>query len=98
MSVTLGPRGRNVIIESPFGAPKITKDGVTVAKAIEFEGPTKNLGAALVRQVSPSSYINLRFRRTLLLSLARLKASTHVHTSHYLYTTSHLAVTVTGGF
>jgi len=55
VSVTLGPRGRNVVIESPFGAPKITKDGVTVAKAIEFAEPTKNLGAALVRQVASNA-------------------------------------------
>lgn len=53
--VTLGPKGRNVVIESPFGAPKITKDGVTVAKAIEFEDPTMNLGAQLIRQVASNA-------------------------------------------
>lgn len=51
VSVTLGPKGRNVVIEQPFGAPKITKDGVTVAKAIEFKDSFENLGAQLVRQV-----------------------------------------------
>eukprot|EP01004_Peranema_trichophorum_P002338 NODE_1404_length_1975_cov_51.856371_g1191_i0.p1 GENE.NODE_1404_length_1975_cov_51.856371_g1191_i0~~NODE_1404_length_1975_cov_51.856371_g1191_i0.p1 ORF type:complete len:553 (-),score=135.02 NODE_1404_length_1975_cov_51.856371_g1191_i0:258-1916(-) len=52
VSVTLGPKGRNVVIEQTFGAPKITKDGVTVAKAIEFKDPHENLGAQLVRQVA----------------------------------------------
>ena len=50
--VTLGPKGRNVIIQQPYGGPKITKDGVTVAKAIEFEDQFENLGAQLVRQVA----------------------------------------------
>lgn len=51
VTTTLGPKGRNVIIEQPYGAPKITKDGVTVAKAIEFADPFENMGAQLVRQV-----------------------------------------------
>eukprot|EP00659_Diplonema_papillatum_P001614 gene1614-2416_t len=50
--VTLGPKGRNVIIQQPYGAPKITKDGVTVAKSIEFSDAFENLGAQLVRQVA----------------------------------------------
>ena len=50
--MTLGPKGRNVVIEQSFGAPKITKDGVTVAKAIEFKDKYHNLGAQLVRQVA----------------------------------------------
>ena len=50
--MTLGPKGRNVVIEQSFGAPKITKDGVTVAKAIEFKDIYHNLGAQLVRQVA----------------------------------------------
>ena len=45
VKVTLGPKGRNVIIEKKFGAPYITKDGVTVAKEIELEDSFKNLGA-----------------------------------------------------
>ena len=50
--MTLGPKGRNVVIEQSFGAPKITKDGVTVAKAIEFADKQQNIGAQLVRQVA----------------------------------------------
>lgn len=52
VATTLGPKGRNVLIESSFGSPKITKDGVTVAKAIEFEDKFENIGAQLVRQVA----------------------------------------------
>lgn len=52
VSVTLGPKGRNVIIQQSYGSPKITKDGVTVAKHIEFEDLPKNLGAQLVKQVA----------------------------------------------
>ena len=51
IATTLGPKGRNVIIEQAYGAPKITKDGVTVAKAIEFKDAFENMGAQLVRQV-----------------------------------------------
>ena len=52
VKVTLGPRGRNVVIFSEYGAPTITKDGVTVAKAIDLEDPYENLGAQLCKQVS----------------------------------------------
>ena len=52
VSVTLGPKGRNVIIEQPFGGPKITKDGVTVAKAIDIKDKYENLGARLVQDVA----------------------------------------------
>ena len=52
VQTTLGPKGRNVVIEQSFGAPKITKDGVTVAKSIEFKDKHQNLGAQLVRQVA----------------------------------------------
>ena len=52
VKVTLGPKGRNVVINKSFGAPVITKDGVTVAKAIEFKDKYHNLGAQLVRQVA----------------------------------------------
>lgn len=55
VSVTLGPKGRNVIIEQAFGGPKITKDGVTVAKSIEFRDRLMNLGASLVKQVASST-------------------------------------------
>ena len=52
LQVTLGPKGRNVVLEQSFGPPKITKDGVTVAKGIEFKDRYHNLGAQLVRQVA----------------------------------------------
>ncbi|CAN6465055.1 unnamed protein product [Victoria cruziana] len=53
--VTMGPKGRNVIIEKKEGGPKVTKDGVTVAKSIEFKEKIKNVGAALVRQVAEAT-------------------------------------------
>lgn len=49
VAVTMGPKGRNVIIEQSWGAPKITKDGVTVAKAIELKDRFQNIGAKLVQ-------------------------------------------------
>lgn len=52
VQVTLGPRGRNVVIDRSFGIPKITKDGVTVAKDIEFANRFHNIGANLVKQVA----------------------------------------------
>ena len=52
VKVTLGPKGRNVIIDKKFGAPHITKDGVTVAKEIELEDPFQNMGAQLVKEVA----------------------------------------------
>jgi chaperonin GroEL len=52
VEVTLGPKGRNVVIEQSFGAPKITKDGVTVAQSIEFKDRFENLGASLIKQVA----------------------------------------------
>lgn len=52
VQVTLGPRGRNVVIDRPYGAPKITKDGVTVAKEIELADKYQNIGAQLVKQVA----------------------------------------------
>ena len=52
VKVTLGPKGRNVVIEKKFGAPGITKDGVTVAKEIELEDPIENMGAQMVKEVA----------------------------------------------
>lgn len=52
VKVTLGPRGRNVVLERKFGSPTITKDGVTVAKEIELEDPYENLGAQLCKEVA----------------------------------------------
>jgi chaperonin GroEL len=52
VKVTLGPRGRNVVLEKSFGSPTVTKDGVTVAKEIELEEPYENMGAQMVREVA----------------------------------------------
>src|SRR5881628_3353769 len=52
VKVTLGPKGRNVVIEKKFGNPTITKDGVTVAKEIELEDPVENMGAQMVKEVA----------------------------------------------
>jgi chaperonin GroEL len=52
VKVTLGPKGRNVVLEKKFGSPTITKDGVTVAKEIELEEPVENMGAQMVREVA----------------------------------------------
>ncbi len=52
VKVTLGPKGRNVVIQKSFGAPTITKDGVTVAKEIELEDPVENMGAQMVKEVA----------------------------------------------
>src|SRR5471030_1031974 len=52
VKVTLGPRGRNVVLDKKWGSPTITKDGVTVAKEIELEDPYENMGAQLVREVA----------------------------------------------
>ena len=53
VKATLGPKGRNVVIEKKFGSPTITKDGVTVAKEIELKDPMENVGAQLVRKSLP---------------------------------------------
>ncbi len=50
--ITLGPKGRNVVLEKKFGSPVVTKDGVTVAKEIELPEPVENLGAKMVREVA----------------------------------------------
>ncbi|MGD9505510.1 MAG: chaperonin GroEL [Syntrophobacteraceae bacterium] len=52
VKVTLGPKGRNVVIEKSFGGPNVTKDGVTVAKEVELEGKFENMGAQMVREVA----------------------------------------------
>ncbi|EBK2343850.1 chaperonin GroEL, partial [Salmonella enterica subsp. enterica serovar Enteritidis] len=52
VKVTLGPKGRNVVIDKSFGAPTITKDGVSVAKEIELDDKFENMGAQLVREVA----------------------------------------------
>src|SRR6267142_4779001 len=52
VKVTLGPKGRNVVLDKKFGSPLITKDGVTVAKEIDLKDPMENLGARMVREVA----------------------------------------------
>ena len=52
VKVTLGPKGRNVVIDKKFGAPLVTKDGVTVAKEVELEETVENMGAQMVREVA----------------------------------------------
>ena len=56
VKVTLGPRGRNVVLDKKFGSPTITKDGVTVAKDIELEDPFENMGAQLVKEVAEKTH------------------------------------------
>ncbi|MCX7862248.1 MAG: chaperonin GroEL [Bacteroidales bacterium] len=58
VKVTLGPRGRNVVMEKKFGAPQVTKDGVTVAKEIELKDPFENMGAQLLREVASKTSDN----------------------------------------
>ncbi len=58
VKVTLGPKGRNVILDKKFGAPTVTKDGVTVAKDIELKDPIKNMGAQLVKEVASKTADN----------------------------------------
>jgi chaperonin GroEL len=52
VKVTLGPKGRNVVLDKAFGAPRVTKDGVTVAKEIELKDKFENMGAQMVREVA----------------------------------------------
>jgi len=56
--VTLGPKGRNVVLEKKFGAPQISKDGVTVAKEIELPDPYQNMGAQMVKEVASKTADN----------------------------------------
>src|ERR671919_1772189 len=58
VKVTLGPKGRNVVIEKKFGAPSVTKDGVTVAKEIELEDAIENMGAQMVKEVASKTSDN----------------------------------------
>mgnify|MGYP003623681193 CR=1 FL=1 len=55
VKVTMGPKGRNVILEKTFGAPNITKEGVTVAKEVELEDKFENMGAQMVKEVASKS-------------------------------------------
>src|SRR5438552_10629043 len=58
VTVTLGPKGRNVVIEKSWGAPTVTKDGVTVAKEIELENKFENMGAQMVKEVASKTSDN----------------------------------------
>ncbi len=64
VKVTLGPKGRNVVIEKKFGSPTITKDGVTVAKEIELGDKLENTGAQMVREVASKTRCMRRRRRS----------------------------------
>ena len=57
--VTLGPKGRNVVLDKSYGAPRVTKDGVTVAKEIELEDKFENMGAQMLREVASLSLIHI---------------------------------------
>src|SRR3990167_7597333 len=58
VKVTLGPKGRNVVIDKKFGAPTVTKDGVTVAKEIELADPLENMGAQMLKEVATKTSDN----------------------------------------
>src|ERR1700747_261084 len=58
VKTTLGPKGRNVVLDRKFGSPTVTKDGVTVAKEIELDDPCENLGAQMVREVASKTSDN----------------------------------------
>ena len=60
VKVTLGPKGRNVVINKSFGSPLVTKDGVTVAKEIELEDKLENMGAQMVKEVASKTSLTLR--------------------------------------
>ena len=57
VKVTLGPKGRNVVLDKSFGAPTVTKDGVSVAKEVELKDKFENMGAQMVKEVSSSSLL-----------------------------------------
>ena len=59
VKVTLGPRGRNVVLSKAFGGPTVTNDGVTIARDIDIEEPFENLGAQLVKSVAVLSLIHI---------------------------------------
>src|SRR6266699_1922600 len=71
VKITLGPKGRNAVIEKKFGAPIITKDGVTVAKEIELRDPLENMGAQMVREDASPSFEFLRDAATTATVLAQ---------------------------
>ena len=72
VQITMGPRGRNVVIEKSFGAPSVTKDGVTVAKEIEFKDKFKNMGAQMVKEVASQTSDEAGDGTTLQLSCSQI--------------------------
>ena len=58
VKVTMGPKGRNVVLDRKFGSPTVTKDGVSVAKEIELEDPYENMGAQMVKEVAEKTSDN----------------------------------------
>ncbi|HRZ40461.1 MAG TPA: TCP-1/cpn60 chaperonin family protein, partial [Candidatus Omnitrophota bacterium] len=58
VKVTLGPKGRNVVLDKKFGSPTVTKDGVSVAKEIDLEDPFENMGAQMVKEVAEKTSDN----------------------------------------
>ena len=64
VTATLGPKGRNVMLDKKFGAPTVTKDGVTVAKEIELDDPYENMGAQMVREVASQTSDVVAIQRT----------------------------------
>ena len=60
VKITLGPKGRNVVLDKKYGSPTITKDGVTVAKEIELKDATENMGAQMVREVASRTRVGSR--------------------------------------
>lgn len=71
VTVTLGPKGRNVVIDKSFGAPNVTKDGVTVAKEVELEDKFENMGAQMVKEVASKTSDNAGDGTTTATVLAR---------------------------
>ena len=57
VKVTLGPKGRNVVIDNPYGPPHVTKDGVTVAKTIILRDPIENMGAQMIKEVAHNAAV-----------------------------------------
>ena len=64
VKVTIGPKGRNVVLDKGFGAPTITNDGVTIAKEIELEDKIENMGAEIVKEADFASFITNGLRRS----------------------------------
>ena len=81
VKVTLGPKGRNVVIDKKFGAPHITKDGVTVAKEIELSDAVENMGAQMVKEVASKTEKELE------------KETFCVYKSHQIYSERHQELT-----